>query len=297
MTEDELLRALAERLSLDDPRVATGIGDDAAVLADGTVLSVDAVIEHVHFERGWLSLRDVGWRGTAAALSDLAAMGAAPTAVLSSVAAPRPEEVVEVMDGVAEAAHAHGAALVGGNVSRCDTLALHTTVVGRVRAAWPRSGAKVGDAIYVTGTVGAAALGWRALAEGRALAPYADRWRRPRARFDVATHLTPSACLDVSDGVARDLSRLCAASRVGARIEVARLPTEPGFAQACAELGLDADALALGGGEDYELLFTMPASLPPSIATRIGEIVEARGVHVLGRDGTLTLDESGHGHF
>ncbi|MCA9608139.1 MAG: thiamine-phosphate kinase [Myxococcales bacterium] len=297
MTENELLRALAARLSKDDPRVATGIGDDAAVLADGTVLSVDAVIEGVHFEREWLSLRDVGWRGTVAALSDLAAMGAAPVAVLSSVSAPRPEEVLEVMDGVAEAAHAHEAALVGGNVARSDALSLHTTVVGRARSPWTRAGARVGDAVYVTGTVGAAALGWRALAQGRVLPTFADRWRRPRARFDLTAHLGPSACLDVSDGVARDLSRLCSASGVGARIEIDRLPTEPGFAEACAELGLDPDAIALGGGEDYELLFTMAASLPPSLATRIGEIVEMPGVHVLGRDGSLTLRDSGHGHF
>ncbi len=297
MTEDELLRTLAERLSSDDARIATGVGDDAAVLANGTVLSVDAVVEGVHFTRAWLSLRDVGWRGTVAALSDLAAMGATPTAVLSSVVTPRAEEVLEVMDGATEAARAYGAAVIGGNVSKGDALSLHTTVVGAVRAPWTRAGARPGDAVYVTGTVGAAGLGWRGLDAGVELPSYAARWRRPRARFDLVPALAPSACIDVSDGVARDLGRLCAASGVGARIELAALPTEPGFAEACARVGADPDAIALGGGEDYELLFTMPASLPLTIATRIGEIVDAPGVHVLGRDGSLTPHHDGHEHF
>lgn len=298
MTEDDLLAALRARLgSIADPRVATGVGDDAAVLADGTVLSIDAVVEGAHFERAWLSLGDVGHRGTTAALSDLAAMGATPVAVLSSVVAPAAEEVLAVMEGAREAARACGAVIVGGNVARGPSLALHTAVVGRARSAWRREGARVGDAIYVTGTVGAAALGWRALAAGIELPDYAARWRRPRARFDVVAHLAPSACVDVSDGLALDLARLCAASGVGASIELARLPVEDGFASAAARLGASPDELALGGGEDYELLFTMPASIDPSIATRIGEIVAGEGVHVLGRDGARYPTRDGHRHF
>ncbi len=298
MTEDDLLATLRARLGcITDPRVAMGIGDDAAVLADGTVLSIDAIVEGAHFERAWLSLGDVGHRGTIAALSDLAAMGATPVAVLSSVVAPAAEDVLAVMEAASAAAHACGAAIVGGNVARGPSLALHTAVVGRTRSAWRRAGACIGDAIYVTGTVGAAALGWRALAAGIELPAYAARWRRPRARFDVIAHVAPSACVDVSDGVALDLSRLCAASGVGASIELARLPVEDGFAAAAARVGARADDLALGGGEDYELLFTMPASLDPSIATQIGEIVAGEGVHVLGRDGALHPTRDGHRHF
>ncbi|MCB9597951.1 MAG: thiamine-phosphate kinase [Sandaracinaceae bacterium] len=296
-SEDELVRALRERLATDDGRVTTSIGDDAAVLADGTVISVDASVEGAHFRREWLSLPQVGFRGTVAALSDLAAMGASPVAVLSSVVAPETSEVQALMDGVGEAAHLYGAPVIGGNVARANHLALHTTVIGRTRAPWTRAGARVGDAVYVTGTVGAAALGWRALEAGRDLAPFIARWRRPRARFDLAPFLAPTACIDVSDGVALDLARLCHASGVAARIELARLPVEAGFAEACATMGLDPDALAIGGGEDYELLFTMPASLDPSVATRVGEIVEGEAVHVLGRDGVVERGRGGHQHF
>lgn len=296
-SEDELLAALRTRLATDDPRVREGIGDDAAVLADGLVLSVDAAVEGTHFRRDWLSLVDVGYRGTVAALSDLAAMGAAPVAVLSSLVSPDASDGLAVMDGVGEAAHAYGAAVIGGNVARAPHLALHTTVVGRAATSWTRAGAQVGDAIYVTGTVGAAALGWRSLAAKAELSTYAARWRRPRARFDLVPQLAPNACLDVSDGVALDLGRLCAASGVGARVELDRLPVEEGFHEAAASLGEDPDALALGGGEDYELLFTMPASLDPEVATRIGEIEAAPGVRIVKRDGTLHPSSDGHQHF
>ncbi|MBX3275822.1 MAG: thiamine-phosphate kinase [Sandaracinaceae bacterium] len=297
MNEDELVAALRARLGASGPRIPTGIGDDAAVLDDGTILSVDAVVEGVHFERAWLALGDIGYRGTSAALSDLAAMGAAPVAILSSLTAPDAQTALAIMDGAGEAARAHGATIAGGNLARGRHVELHTTAVGRARAPWLRSGARPGDAVYLTGTVGAAALGWRALARGVELPAFAARWRRPRARFDLVPHLAPSACVDVSDGVALDLSRLCVASGVGARIELGRLPLAEGFAAEARALGLDPDALALEGGEDYELLFTMPASLPPELATPIGEIVAGEGVHVLGRDGTFALHDGGHRHF
>lgn len=298
MNEDALIAALTHGLaSASDPRVRLGIGDDAAVLDDGTVLSVDAVVEGTHFRRAWLTLAEIGHRGTVAALSDLAAMGASPVAVLSSVAGPDAEELTEIMSGVGEAAQRYGAVVVGGNVARAEVLSLHSTVVGRVHAPWTRSGARVGDAIYVTGTVGAAALGWRALAEGLSLEPFVTRWRRPNARFDLVPHLRPSACIDVSDGVARELGLICAASGVGARLEVAALPTEPGMSEAAARIDADPDALALSGGEDYELLFTLAASLDPTLATRVGEVIAGEGVNIVGRDGTIDHTRAGHQHY
>ena len=149
MTEDELIAAIGARVGSTD--VPVGIGDDAAVLEDGLVVSVDALIEGTHFVRGWLSLSEMGYRGTVTALSDLAAMGASPRAILSSLACPDGSEGDAVMEGVALAASEFGAALVGGNVARSEAIALHTTVIGRAPAnPWLRGGARVGDTIYVT---------------------------------------------------------------------------------------------------------------------------------------------------
>ncbi len=297
MNEEALIEALERGLARPDPRVRLGIGDDAAVLEDGTVLSVDAVVEGVHFQREWLSLAELGHRGTVAALSDLAAMGATPVAILSSLTGPDAGEIAEIMSGVGEAAGRYGAVVIGGNVARSTTLSLHSTVIGRVGAAWRRSGARVGDAIYVTGTVGAAALGWRAIDAGLALEPFVSRWRRPSARFDVVPHLQPTSCVDISDGVARELGLLADASRVGMRLEVAALPVEAEMAAAAAQIGVDPDELALSGGEDYELLFTAPASLDPALATRVGEVVDRPGVHLVRRDGAVERPRGGHQHY
>jgi len=297
VTEDDLLASIREIVSVDDPRVALGVGDDAAVLDGGVVVSVDAQVEGSHFRRGWLSLEDVGWRGTVAALSDLAAMGATAEAVISSVVIAEASDALGVMRGAAQAAHAHGAVVVGGNVARGDTLSLHTTVIGRARTPWTRSGARVGDAVYVTGPLGSAALGWRLLERGDDGGPFVERWRRPRARFDLRGAIAPTACIDLSDGLALDLGRLCRAGAVGAVLEEAAIPTEPGLAAAAAAIGEDAAALSLGGGEDYELAFTMPASLDPAIAVRVGEVVEGAGVRIRARDGTLRDAVGGHQHF
>lgn len=299
MTEDELIALIASRAK-PDARVSVGIGDDAAVLEDGLTLSVDAVVEGVHFERAWLSLLDIGYRGTVAALSDLAAMGARPLAVLSSLTLPSGEPGAEVMAGVSEAADEYGACLVGGNVSRGRELALHTTVIGRCDGPpWLRAGARPGDAVYVSGTLGSAALGWRLLARGLERAPFTSRWRRPRARFDLEGRIAPSACVDVSDGLVSDLGHICEASRLGARVELASVPVDEGFASAAEEVEASSDDLALGGGEDYELLFTAPpGSVDASTATDIGRIVEGAGVVVIGQDGDVVHHPfGGHRHF
>lgn len=292
MNEDELIAAIAARVG---PAGATvGIGDDAAVLDDGLVLSVDAVIEGVHFRRGWLSLEEVGFRGAAAALSDLAAMGASPRALLASLACPDAEEGESVMLGVAHAAERFGAALVGGNVSRSELLALHTTVVGRATEPWRRGGARDGDRIYVSGPIGSAALGWRLLERGIEMEPFVSSWRRPRPRLELRDLIAPSACIDISDGLVSDLGRICEASGVRARVELGALPVHERLAAAATQIGVDPDELVLRGGEDYELLFTARAS---DIGTEIGIIQEGNGVVVVDREGRERAASGGHQHF
>jgi thiamine-monophosphate kinase len=298
MDELSLVEAIRARLGTADARVAVGIGDDAAVLAplaQNAVLSVDAAVEGVHFDRRWLTLEDVGFRSYVTALSDLAAMGARPIAGLLSLVLPRAltdHEVLSVIDGVAEAARVFDAPVVGGNVTSGPALMLSSTVVGEAAAerALLRRGAEVGDTVHVTGTVGAAALGLALSSADRmeleGAAPFVARWRRPRARFDVRDALldAATAAIDVSDGLAGDLAHVCRASGVGAVLEAARLPVEADHHRLATALGRDGDVLALAGGEDYELVFTAKEHALPW-ATAIGLIVEGSGVTVLGRDG------------
>lgn len=297
MTEDELIAAIAARVGATDAApgaLRVGIGDDAAVLEGGLVLSVDAVIEDVHFRRGWLSLEGIGFRGSAAALSDLAAMGASPRALLSSLVCSDAAEGEALMRGVANACERFGAPLVGGNVSRGERLSLHTTVVGHADAPWLRSGAQLGDTVFTSGPLGSAALGWRLLERGLGTGPFVGRWREPRPRLDLVGVIRPSACIDVSDGLCADLGRLCAASGVGARVELARIPVDEGHAAAATTNGLDPDELVLTGGEDYELIFTARAS---SVGTPIGTIQEGNAVVVVERDGGERENRGGHQHF
>lgn len=289
--------------------VEVDIGDDAAVLAPSLgrdVLSVDAHVEGVHFRRAWLTMRELGTRAATAALSDLAAMGAEPRAVLLSLALPAEvdEDQLDALAlGVRDACDEVGARVIGGNLARASELSIHTTVLGRMsETPLTRRGALAGHGVYVTGTLGAAALGLAALVEGRtdpALAPFVTRWRRPRARISEGRRLVEiaSAAIDVSDGLALDLARLADASGVGLELDLAELPTERDFASAAALLGRDPVALALRGGEDYELAFTAPESIALArLATRIGVVVPQRGLRATGSGGAA-IAVAGFDHF
>lgn len=310
MDEQALIAAIRACLGRDDPRVAIGIGDDAAILAPmsrGVVLSVDVVVEGVHFDRRWLADEDVGWRGYVAALSDLAAMGASPRAGLLSLVLPsalEDEAVLAIVRGAGQAADAYGAPVVGGNLSRGAELSMSTTVIGEAPPSpLTRSGAREGEGLFVTGTVGAAALGLAALAAGQGsradAGPFVARWRRPSARFDVVSRLLglATSAADVSDGLVADAGHLAEASGAGAVIEQARLPLAPGHQALAASLGEDGELLALSGGEDYELVFTAPADAELPFATRVGTIVRGEGVRVVDRHGAeRALRRTGHRH-
>jgi thiamine-monophosphate kinase len=278
-------------------RVLVGPGDDAAVLRVGgrpLVLTTDALVEGVHFESGRIGPRALGRRAYRVAASDVGAMGARPTAVVLATTAPvtfPARSLAAITTALAAEATAHGAALVGGNLTRGPCLALTVTVLGE--APGPvvrRSGARPGDVLVVTGTLGAAS------------AAFARGGRGPRTRVPavpdrvalgaaLAPHAT--AMIDVSDGLLQDLGHVCRASGVGATVALADVP----IAAACRRrFGDDAPAMALGGGEDYELLATLrPGALVAArrVAGRhgvalavVGRVVAApRGVRVLGPDG------------
>ena len=244
---------------------ALGIGDDAAILrtrpGEELVLSVDAQVEGVHFLFGRERPRTIGRRALAVNLSDLAAMGAEPVGSLLCLCAPR-SMALAVFDaliaGFVAEARRFGCPLIGGNLSRAETASLIVTVVGRCARgrALRRRGVRTGDLLYVTGTLGAAALArLRADREGSVLG------RVPQPRLDAGRALARMdgvhGCIDLSDGLTRDLGQLLEGTSLGAEIDVARLPAPRGFGRACRELGLDPVELQAGGGEDYELLFAL----------------------------------------
>ena len=313
MDEFALIDAIRARLMRPREDIVTHIGDDAAILradARDSVHSVDVAVEGVHFRRDLACLRDIGWRAFMAASSDVAAMGASPRAALLSLILPpalSDDEALELVEGVAEAAEATGTAVVGGNLSSGRELSITTTVMGLAGGrALGRDGARLGDDIYVTGTPGAAALGLRWLLDESTAnddpraALFVQRWRRPRARLDEGARLlgVASAAIDLSDGLLQDLGHLLRASTLGARIESDALPRATDFERLARERSASPLELILGGGEDYELLFTASdAQLPEGMATRIGSIVEGVGARVVdGEDRELALDVSGYRH-
>jgi thiamine-monophosphate kinase len=316
------IRALARRAGRAGRRWPLGIGDDAAILAPRSgyelAVTLDALHEDVHFRLATTDARSLGHKALVVNLSDLAAMGARPLGFVLGLGLP-PELEPRVLEGFAggllAAARASSCPLVGGDTTRAARLAIAITAIGEVPrgCALRRSGARPGDHLFVTGTLGAAALGLRELECAAPLsglsARAVARQRRPRARLREGTRLRESglasAAIDVSDGLVQDLGHLLERSGVGAELWLERLPTERGFARVCATRGLDPTLLAASGGEDYELLFC--ASRAPSAAalakklgcrvTEIGRITRARRLVTLREGEPVELSASGFDHF
>jgi thiamine-monophosphate kinase len=260
--------------------VVLGIGDDAAILraraGEDVVATTDAFVEGVHFRFATQSPRVIGRRALVANLSDLAAMGARPLGCLLALAAP-PELPVRLLDGllagILREADAHRCPLVGGNVTRARETSLAITALGAVARgrALTRVGARTGDRILVTGRLGAAAL---EVARAERGVGQVRRVATPRlaAGRALARLRGVGGCIDVSDGLEADLAHLLEPAGLGAALDSARIPRAPGFDAACRRLGLDPDALRVGGGEDYELLFTVRSQAPSAaaLARRLG---------------------------
>lgn len=253
--------------------LATGIGDDAAVLevsaGQRLVASTDATFEGVHFRREWLSSEEIGARAATAALSDLAAMAARPLGLLLALGVPErwQPELAELARGVGLSAARAGCAIVGGNVTRAGELSLTLTVLGSAARPLRRRGARPGDVVYVTGRLGGPGAALRALLESRVPAPaHMLRFASPQARLAEARWLADAgatAAIDISDGLGADLAHLARASGVTVELDVARIP--------CVDDVAADDALA--SGEEYELVVTFrPGAEPDSgqFATRFG---------------------------
>ncbi len=303
--ERDLIAAIRARLPQNPSWLAVGIGDDAAVVEPERgaleILTTDAVVEGIHFDRRFSTLRDVGWKALAVNLSDIAAMGGTPRLALLSLGLPAAlgaADLDELIDGFLALAADSRVALVGGNITRSPgPLFVDVTVTGFVRRrhVLTRGAARAGEELYVTGEVGAAAAGLGWLRDG-ARAPIdgieacAERHRRPQPRVRVGALLgrnrAATACMDLSDGLADAVRQIAEASGLGARIDAASLPI-PSAARAWFQHGgEDPVRAAAAGGDDYELLFAVPRRGRGRLATVARQ---GRGVPVT-RIGVLTTE-------
>lgn len=292
-TEDARVALLARIFGVGSAGVPVGIGDDAAVLEGGLVVTVDAQIEGTHFRRAWLSWEDVGFRSFMAAASDLAAMGARPLGVVSAlVLDPSVDDAAleALARGQAEAARAVGTTVVGGNLARGRETSITTTVLGRADRPLLRSGAKAGDGVWVAGELGLAGEATARLLRGENVhdARIWDAFRRPRARIDEGCFAAASgatAGIDVSDGLACDLGRLADASGVSITLHANALEGDL--------------AMILGGGEDYALVVTAPWDEADGRFRRIGTVgARSDAPLYLAEEGTTRpIEPRGFDHF
>ena len=289
-----LIDRIRKMTSVPDPSWV-GIGDDCAVIplspetggapASDLLVSTDMLVEGTHFLMEDISPRQLGWKSAAVNISDIAAMGGKPIATFLSLALPKtlPEQwMQEFMEGYNGISEKYGAALLGGDTTCSpDRICINVTVLGTCPRgkARLRSAARPGDLVCVTGTLGESAAGLRLILGGqKGAAPrLMDRHYTPTPRVEegLALSCLPGvhAMMDISDGVGSDLRHILDESGVGARIDTGKLPISNELQALCSEKGWDPKELALSGGEDYELLFTMDPQETPDIPyTVIGEI-------------------------
>jgi thiamine-monophosphate kinase len=334
--EFEFIRALRERAAVSSS--VTGIGDDAAVFQTSagkeTVVTTDLLVEDIDFRRTTITPYLLGHKALAVSLSDIAAMGARPRWSLTSIGVPSDVWQTDFTDrfytGWFELANRYDVQLIGGDTSRTDEkIVIDSIVIGECSAghAIKRSGAQPGDQIFVTGSLGGAAAGLRLVERGahtgeqdldgrnsqmetQKLDRVLLRQLRPEPRVGwgivLGDEKLATSMIDISDGLSSDLNHVCSASGVGAMIDSSLLPIDSQVVELCGRRALDPLQLALHGGEDFELLFTvrpnhvarLPRRVDGTEITRIGEIrIQREGVMISERSRTWELNPGGWKHF
>jgi thiamine-monophosphate kinase len=301
-----LIDLLAKMAGGGDKHLLVGIGDDAAAWrGDGSIqlATVDSFIQDVHFPSGLASWKEIGWKALAVNLSDIAAMGGLPRYALVSLALPPDTEVDDVTalyTGMLELAKQFGVTIIGGNISRAPLVAITIAVFGSSQKGQilTRSTAKAGELVAVSGQLGAAAAGLEMLTKGLKFDPQASTSFRnaflhplPRiAEGQLLIEEGVKTAIDLSDGLISDLNQICKASQVGARIEIERVPIEPGVKT---EFGEKALEMALGGGEDYELLFSGEAEVIERVKRKAACPITVIGEILAGDKGVTLVDSRG----
>jgi len=289
-----------------DENLLIGIGDDAAAWrGDGSIqlATVDSFIQGVHFPSGLASWKELGWKALAVNLSDIAAMGGLPRYALVSLALPDDTEVEDVTalyTGMLELAKQSGVAIIGGDISRAPLVAITIAVFGssQKKQVLRRSSAEVGELVAVTGGLGAAAAGLEMLTKklkfnSEISASFRNAFLHPVPRIAEGQLLVEQGvktAIDLSDGLVSDLNQICKASRVGARIDVERVPVAPGVK---AHFGKKALEMALAGGEDYELLFTARAEVVDRVKQAASRPIMVIGEILAGDKGVTVVDSRG----
>lgn len=314
LTEDSIVERVHSHFAANRTRIAgcavkVGIGDDAALFqpkyGHEIILTCDWFLEGTHFQREKHPPDSVGWKCLARAMSDVAAMGGAPRCFLLSLALPRSYAgrwLDAFLSGLRRVSRKFACPLAGGDTTRRDEILINVTVVGDIRKgrAVLRSGALADDIVYVSGRLGEAEMGLRILRSSkrhvRLSSPFLKKHLYPEPRLELGRWLAETrlatSMMDLSDGLSSDLPRLCAASGVGARLDSAKIPVGQ-LSNADRHRRIDSLQLALHGGDDYELLFTVrpntvnvvPETLHGVPLTAIGTITNKRGVMVLERNG------------
>ncbi len=302
--------------------VRLGIGDDAAWIdhpRGSSLVTADLLIEGIHFDLKWTSLADLGYKSLAVNISDIAAMGGTPAYVMLSLGIPGnfdSSKIDKLYRGINGLAEEHGITIVGGDTNTADILIISVCLIGHPpKKPICRSGAHVGDDIYVTGTLGDAALGLNLLRlkrrpQSEAVAQLLKRHHRPAPRLAAGRLLAKrhlaTAMIDISDGLMQDLGHICEASAVGAILQEHKLPLSKAYRALVGKIGIQH---ALSGGEDYELLFCAAPQQRRRIETlgtqagvpitRIGVCVPAgNGIRVQDAAGSeVTVEALGHDHF
>lgn len=336
MGEFDIIHHIKQNLVSTHIGLIQGIGDDCAVIrkdADHVYLvTTDALVENVHFDLSYFSFIDLGKKSLAVNLSDIAAMGGKPQFAFVSVAVPPKVTEADIFDfytGIDQIAQEFDVVIAGGDTSRSPNyFFVSITVIGEAREGTYklRSAAKPGDGLYVSGKLGSAAIGFAALSKRRRIDnDYMLAFKNPRPRVVLGEMLAEisdvHAMIDLSDGLLQDLSHILKASNVEAKLELAQIPREDSFEAVCKNLRIDPVETLLAGGEDYQLLFTMPDKALPELkkkmaiktnlkVTRVGEIlpydsierppesVHFQNIFIQGMSGErLHLKTGGFDHF
>jgi thiamine-monophosphate kinase len=329
--ELSLLEQIKKSFKKKSRNIVVGIGDDAAVLKltdKNLIVTTDMMVEGVHFDLGFITPYQLGFKLISVNVSDIYAMGGKPFYLLLNIAVKKDMDtkfITRLFDGVKDAINLYDTCLIGGDLSDTNIgMALSATVIGRVKRHIPRSGAKIGDKIYVTGNLGDSACGLELLKRIKRPVPL----QKNRSTFNVRRfsknlklglswntidpllmrHLMPEArdpkkfityatsMIDISDGLLIDLWRLCDESKVGARIYIEKIPVSSELKKAALSLGIPPINLALSGGEDYELLFTAPDSKKVE-AVYIGEIIKSERLIVDSSGKEKSFTAKGYQHF
>ncbi len=315
-----LIDHLTKNFEINQPSTLKGIGDDAAVLDlkdKKIVVSTDLLIEGVHFDLAYMPLRHLGYKAVVVNVSDICAMNAKATHITVSVAVSNRfplEALEELFDGITLAANEYKVDVIGGDTTSSQKgLIISITAIGEAdenEIAY-RGGANQSDLLVVTGDIGAAYMGLQVLEREKqvfqvnpnsqpdldAYTYIIERQLKPEARKDVRTllhalEIKPTSMIDISDGLSSEIMHLCKQSKVGCNLYEDKLPLDPQFMNVCEEFNLDATTVAINGGEDYELLFTIAMDDFDKIKgnpnfTIIGHMTqESEGIHLVTRANT-----------